>query len=249
MNKDLFSAQSDLYSKYRPAYPLELIEYILQFVKGRDAAWDCATGNGQAAYLLAPHFKSVFATDISEKQIANAIEDPRIHYSVSNAETSQFADHSFDLVTVAQAYHWFDFTAFKNELRRVLKVHGILAVWGYSLVLAENDRLNSIIKSFYTNVIGPYWDPERKYVDQHYETIPFPYDQIAHIELSIETHWGLEELIGYINTWSSLQHFINKNGFNPVDQLQGEIRKIWPAQESISFKFPLFIRVAKIGEA
>ena len=245
MSKDLFSEQSDLYARYRPSYPAELIEYVLQFVDGRNSAWDCATGNGQAAYLLAPHFQSVQATDISEKQIANSISHPRIHYSVVESDHSPFADHCFDLVTVAQAYHWFDFIAFENEVRRVLNSHGILAVWGYSLVKAKDDKLNNIIKLFYTNVVGSYWDAERKYIDEHYDTIPFPYDEIARAEFYFDQHWNLEDLTGYINTWSGIQHFIKEKGFSPVEELKNEIRKIWPPQD-VTFQFPLFVRIGRI---
>ena len=246
MSKDLFSNQSDLYARYRPSYSAELIQYVLRFVDGRNSAWDCATGNGQAAYLLASHFQSIQATDISEKQIANSIPHPRIQYSVAAADHSPFADHCFDLITVAQAYHWFNFTAFENEARRVLKLNGILAVWGYSLVNADNDVVNAIIKSFYTNVVGSYWDEERKYVDEHYNTIPFPYDEIGRAEFYIEQNWSLDDLTGYINTWSSLQHFIKEKGFNPVDELKDEIRKIWPSQDSNSFRFPLFVRIGRV---
>ena len=246
MSKDLFSSQSELYARYRPRYPAELIEYILQFVINRDAAWDCATGNGQAAYLLAEHFKSVKATDISDKQLASSIQHPRIQYSVATAEDSPFADGSFDLITVAQAYHWFNFDAFEKEARRVLKPTGILSVWGYGLVNSTMDSLNTIIKSFYTNVVGPYWDVERKYVDEQYETIPFPYDHIARANFSFYQDWSVEDLLGYMNTWSSVQHFIAKKGFNPVHRLKGQISEIWPSRNTLPFRFPLFLRIGRI---
>ncbi|MGZ5135579.1 MAG: class I SAM-dependent methyltransferase, partial [Flavitalea sp.] len=235
--------------RYRPGYPAELIEYVLQFVQAKNSAWDCATGNGQAAYLLAPHFQSVKATDISEKQIANSIKHPNIQYSVADAEQTPFPDHSFDLVTVAQAYHWFNFNAFENEAKRVLKSNGTLAVWGYGLVDAETDVVNSIIRSFYTKVVGPYWDVERKYVDDHYENVPFPYDQLACAEFYNEQHWSLGDLIGYINTWSSVQHFITAKGFNPTDDLKDELKKAWPSKKIISFLFPLFVRIGRIRSA
>ena len=133
MNKDLFSTQAAMYAKYRPAYPPALFEYILQFVSSHETAWDCATGNGQAALELAQHFRRVEATDISEAQILHAVKHPSINYSVSSAEHTDFPHRTFDLVTVAQAYHWFDFSAFEMEVKRVLKRSGVVAVWGYSL--------------------------------------------------------------------------------------------------------------------
>jgi ubiquinone/menaquinone biosynthesis C-methylase UbiE len=215
----------------------------MRFVVARNAAWDCATGNGQAAVLLAEHFELVQATDISEKQIANAQRHPRISYSIASGENSLFPDQSFDLITVAQAYHWFNFEAFESEAKRVLKPDGILAVWGYGLITCDDDSLNNLIKFFYENVVDPYWDPERKYVDEHYRTIPFPFDELPGKEFFIEQSWNLDDLSGYFNTWSSVQHFIADKGFNPVDELKSDLQKVWPAKETLLFQFPLFLRL------
>ena len=246
MNKDLFSTQSDIYAKYRPGYPPELLVYILQYVSGRKIAWDCATGNGQAAVLLSPFFEMVEATDVSERQITNSIPVTNIHYSVSRAENTSFADDTFNLITVAQAYHWFDFMAFEKEVKRVLKRDGIIAIWGYGLVQCDYDELNSIIHSFYRNTVGPYWDPERKYVDDHYRTVPFPYDQLPAKEFFIEQKWSLQEMLGYLNTWSSVQRFIKAKKVNPVDPLETELQKSWPSNSAVVFRFPLFLRIGKV---
>ena len=245
MSKDLFSKQSGIYARYRPGYPSEIIDYILQFVSDRHTAWDCATGNGQAAFLLAPHFEVVHATDISENQLANAIQHSGIQYSISAAEKTSFEENSFDLVTVAQAYHWFDFLAFEKEVKRVLKPNGILAVWGYSLVVSDNKDLNKKLIAFYKETIGPYWDSERRYIDDHYRTIPFPYDELPPAEFTIEQQWSLDDLSGYLNTWSSVQHFIKLNNYNPVDQLRSDLEKIWPPGQIIAFRFPLFLRLGR----
>lgn len=105
MSKDIFSKQANSYAKYRPLYPEELFDHILQFVTERNCVWDCATGNGQAAIALAPHFKQVIATDISEKQLSLAKRYENIQYQFAAAEHTNFPDNSFDLITVAQAYH------------------------------------------------------------------------------------------------------------------------------------------------
>jgi ubiquinone/menaquinone biosynthesis C-methylase UbiE len=247
MSKDLFSKQSDLYARYRPGYPSALIEHILRYVSGRQTAWDCATGNGQAAALLASHFELVEATDISRKQISNSIQLPNIHYSISSAEKTIFPAQSFNLITVAQAYHWFNFRNFEIEAKRVLKPDGIVAIWGYSLASCDWDDLNTVIASFYKDATGAYWDPERKYIDDHYRTVPFPYKELPPKEFIISIEWNQKNLSGYLNTWSSVQHFIRSQGFNPVDELQSDLQKAWPEQDIISFRFPLFLRVGKIN--
>jgi len=104
MAKDLFSEQSKLYAQFRPTYPQELFDYILQFVEERKIARDCATGNGQAATVLAEHFEKVEASDISEAQISNAVKRENIEYHICPAEATPFSNDSFDLITVAQAY-------------------------------------------------------------------------------------------------------------------------------------------------
>src|SRR5436190_20945613 len=117
--KDRFSGQAGSYAMFRPTYPAELYEFILRRVKGRQQVWDCATGNGQVARDLAPHFKEVHATDSSVNQIKNAVAQPNIFYSVAPAESTSFPDSSFDLITVGQALHWFNISKFYEEVNRV----------------------------------------------------------------------------------------------------------------------------------
>src|SRR5690349_10648465 len=111
---DRFSAQADLYARYRIDYPPELYAFLLATVPRRQRAWDCATGNGQVAAVLAQYFKHVDATDISQAQLDQAAARPNITYQLAPAEHTPFPDNSFALITVAQALHWFDQEAF-NE--------------------------------------------------------------------------------------------------------------------------------------
>src|SRR5262245_28736735 len=146
MSKDLFSTQASSYAKYRPSYPPELFEYLASLCAERRAAWDCATGNGQAALALAPYFEKVWATDLSAKQIDSAAAHSKVEYSVASAEAAPFPDRFFDLITVAQAYHWFDFEGFAREVRRVAKPRGLVAVWGYGLAICEDPRIDALVE-------------------------------------------------------------------------------------------------------
>ena len=249
MAKDLFSVQSSLYAKYRPGYPADLIDHILDFTEGRDKAWDCATGNGQAAVLYADRFKSVYATDISEKQLNQATRLPNIFYSVSQAEKTVFPDNSFDLITVAQAYHWLDFEDFHKEATRVGK-SGAVVVWGYGLFQAEeHPRLNELIRQFYIDIVGPYWDPERKRVDESYRTVPFAFERLPVKDFWIRVEYDYDELIGYFHTWSSVQHYIRELNADPVARIAEAIRVIWGAsQKKQEFSFPLFLLLGRIAK-
>ena len=164
--KDNLSEQSEQNLQFSPTYPKELYEFLLSLVEKKDAAWDCGTGNGQVAIELAKHFKQVYATDISEKQIKNAIQCDNILYKVEAAEETSFPGKSFDLITVAQAIHWVDFDAFYKEVKRTLKPGGILAVIGYALLHIDEDT-DKVITKFYKKIIGSFLDPERRYIDEN----------------------------------------------------------------------------------
>jgi len=246
MAKDLFSNQASLYAQYRPGYPRELYEYILQQVNNRQRAWDCATGNGQAAVELAGYFEQVMATDISEKQLQQAQPHEKITYLVSTAEQTPFDDNSFDCITVAQAYHWFRFDVFEKEVHRIAKQGAVIAIWGYSLVVCEDEAMNTLINTFYRETVGPYWDRERKYIDDQYTTVPFPYEPLPSKDFKIQVQYNRQQFIGYLNTWSSVQHFIKAHQYNPVDELTAAIEQVWPGEDSRSFYFPLFLKLGRV---
>jgi Methyltransferase domain len=240
-SKDLFSHHSKEYAAFRPTYPKALYDFIFSHVKKFDVAWDCATGNGQAARELAAHFKIVYATDISVKQIENADRQGNIIYSVGQAEKTSFADNSFDLITVAQAIHWIDFDLFYPEVNRVAKPNAVLAGWGYGL-LSIDPIIDEVLTDFYVKVVGPYWDRERKLIDEKYETIPFPFEEVKSSAFTFSFGWTLDELQGYLGTWSAVQKFLKANRFNPVDKFIEDIRPYWK-KEKQAVRFPLFLRL------
>ncbi|MEK7255923.1 MAG: class I SAM-dependent methyltransferase [Bacteroidota bacterium] len=243
--KDNFSIQAAAYSKFRPTYPPELIAHIVSLTKAQNIAWDCATGNGQIAVQLSPYFKEIYATDISEKQLENATREPNIFYKKERAEKTNFPASYFDLITVGQAVHWFDFQLFNEEVRRVLKPGGIIALIGYG-VFKSSPEIEKICGHFYHEIIGSYWDPERRYIDEAYRTIPFPFEEIFLPKYEMKYAWTLEELIGYLNTWSAVQHYIKMHGENPVEWVEKELRKVWHG-EKVEVIFPLLTRIG-IGD-
>lgn len=244
--KDNFSSQSDKYARYRPTYPQEFFDYLNSITPNKNNAWDCGTGNGQVAIELAKTFKHVHATDISQSQVDNAAPADNITYSVQPAESTKFENELFNLVVVAQAIHWFDFDRFYSELRRTAGKDALLCVVGYSRPTVSKE-IDQLITSFYTNVIGPYWDKERRYIDEDYKTIPFPFNEIQAPQFANRLQWSLEHLIGYLNTWSAVKHFIKKNNYNPVDQLQPELERHWGGGQTRAVTFPLLLRVGQIA--
>jgi ubiquinone/menaquinone biosynthesis C-methylase UbiE len=244
MSKDLFSNQAENYSKFRPSYPKELFDHILQFVAEKNIAWDCATGNVQAAVALAPYFKKVIATDISEKQLTIAKPLANIQYCLGSAEHTTFPDNTFDLITVAQAYHWLKFEAFDKEVNRIAKKNAVMAVWGYNLFTTNDAAVDTLIKHFYTNIVGLYWDKERKYVDDNYSSVPFNFTPLPAKDFFITAAWSKDDVIGYLNSWSSVQHFIAAKKYNPIDNIINDLDRIWKNEKPVSF--PLFLKLGRV---
>lgn len=242
--KDYFSAHAKVYATFRPTYPRELYDFILSHVKEKEAAWDCATGNGQVAQTISNHFLNVHATDISKQQLAEASVLKNVDYSVVPAEKTTFPENNFNLITVAQALHWFDRDQFFKEAKRVAKPGCILAVWGYSFVNIT-PSINERVLNFYHEVVGPYWDDARRHVENEYNDISFPFEEIVAPKFSINLKWDIDQLAGYFRSWSATQQFINAKGFDPVPGLIASIRYQWLAP-TMDISFPLFLKMGKI---
>lgn len=243
--KDYFSIQSKAYARYRPTYPDELFDFILSHIEKKNIAWDCGTGNGQVAVKLSQRFETVYATDLSENQISQAPKMDNIIYRVMTAENAGFKEERFDLITIAQAIHWFDFDLFYQNVKRFLKPEGVIAAIGYGVIKIDA-ACDKIITRLYADILGNYWDPERKHIDEHYRTIPFPFVEISTPEYGQKAHWSFEQLIGYLNTWSSVQHYIRKHRQNPVDLVLSKLKNAWGTAEKKEVRFPVFLRVGTV---
>ncbi len=244
---DNFSKQADVYKKFRPTYPNKLYQELLRHVANTDRCWDCGTGNGQVAMVLSEYFEAVCATDLSASQINSASTKANISYTIERAESTHFEENTFDLITVAQAAHWFDFDAFNQEVKRVAKNNAILGIWGYGL-LRINPTIDALIDEFYLKEIGPYWDSERGHIDTAYEAIPFPFELLqTPKDLAINVCWGLQHLQGYFNSWSSVRHYMEKNGHkNPVPEFIEQLSKVWGAETARAIRFPIFMKMGRV---
>jgi len=240
--KDHFSKQAAGYAKCRPRYPQELFDYLGSIPPSRHVAWDCATGNGQAAIGLASVFDRVIATDASDTQIANAQSHERIDYRVAPAENSGIGSETVDLIMVAQALHWFDLDRFYAEARRVLKIKGVFAASAYNLLNIE-PAIDVVVNRYYYEVVGPFWPPERKLVEQ-FADLPFPFHEVNAPKFEMTAQWNLDHLLGYLQTWSSTQRFIAAHASNPLEQIIDELRAAWgDSQQTRDVTWPLLLRI------
>ncbi|HME88077.1 MAG TPA: class I SAM-dependent methyltransferase [Chthoniobacterales bacterium] len=241
--KDHFSKQAADYAKFRPRYPRKMFEYLGTITPTRELAWDCATGNGQAAVELAQVFERVIATDASESQIANAEQHESVEYRVAPAEQSGLPSGSFDLILVAQALHWLSHDRFYPEVRRVLKQNGVFAASAYNHLRTDRP-IQEIIKRYYYETVGPYWPPERALIEQ-FPKIPFPFPERATPEFEIVAEWNLEHVMGYLWSWSSTQRFVAATNKNPLDQIANNLEKAWgDPQRKRRIVWPLILRVS-----
>ena len=245
--KDHFSDRAALYATCRPLYPESLFTHLAALTREHRAAVDCGSGNGQAAIGLTKHFLRVIATDPSEEQVSRATAHERIEYSVARAEALPLVDSSADLVTAAQALHWFDAPAFFSEARRVLAADGAIAVWGYGDPILDTDSLHETLRAFNRGTLERYWFAERQLLLDGYRTIPFPFDEVPIPQQQLEVRWTLPELAGYLRTWSATARYAAEHGFDPVSDVEKSLSRDWgaPGQRRL-IRWPLHVRAGRV---
>ena len=244
--KDHFSDKSSEYARFRPTYPDALYRWLLRVVPGHDRAWDCATGNGQAALALAPHFREVVATDGSERQIANAVPADNVAYRVALAEDSGIDDASVDLVAVAQALHWFDLDGFYAEVRRVCRDDAVLAAWTYSAADIPGP-VGALVKRFHDDTVGPWWPPERAHVVDGYRRLPFPFEALDAPPLAIRLRVSAAQLVGYLGTWSATRACQRETGGDPLVAFARQLAQVWPAGDTVQeLRMPVVVRAGRV---
>jgi len=245
--EDHFSRAAEDYAKYRPSYPPELFAYLASVSPGRRLAWDCGTGNGQAAVALAEHFDRIVATDASAEQIEHAFTHDAVEYRVEPAENVSLTSGSADLVTVAIAVHWFDLERFYREVRRVLRIDGVLAVWTYHLPTIA-PRVDELVRGYYGDILKGYWPEKLHYVDERYETLPFPFREIEPPALQMKTEWNLSQLVGFLDSWSATRRYEADHGRHPVEEIWDELSGSWgETDRTRTLSWPFHLRIGRSG--
>ncbi|GAC1647663.1 MAG: class I SAM-dependent methyltransferase [Gemmatimonadaceae bacterium] len=248
MYNDYFSAQAAAYASYRPPYPATLFAFLATLAPRHDAAWDCATGNGQAAIGLAEYFAHVVATDASMAQLERARPHPHIEYRQARAESSGIGERAIDLVTVAQALHWLDLTEFYREVRRVLRPAGAIAVWSYGDPVLDDPTLSGIVEDFNLRTLAAYWPAQRGGVGEAYRSMPFPFQELAAPTFVLEANWTVTALAGYVRSWSATARFVATHGRDPVGRMENALCAAWgdPAEPRL-VRWPITLRAGRVN--
>ena len=246
-----FTTQADFYARFRPDYPPELFKFVASIAPAKNSAWDCATGNGQAALGLAEYFAKVIATDLSSAQIAKARPHPRIEYRVVPAESSGLPGRSMDAITVCQALHWLDLSRFFAEAARVLVPRGVLVVSVYSDCELEDVVLNPIVQHYNKAVVGKYWPAGRKLVDEQYRSVKFPFaGELPAPPLAMQREWNLEQLVGYLRSWSATVRYIEAKGVDPTEEFRAKLAGLWgDPQKPKRIIWPFTVRAGRLTKA
>lgn len=242
---DHFSGHAGDYSRWRPGYPTELFDWLASLTE-RSRAWDCATGNGQAAGGLTPFFEHVVATDASVRQLARAVRHDGVSYHCAEATRSALRPASVDLVTVAQALHWFDIPAFVAEARRVGRSGGALVAWTYDLFRVD-EAVDRAVTEFVDGTVGAYWPPEREYVDTRYAGLDLGLEPIAAPRFRMRERWNLEQVLAYISTWSAVPRYRDAHGSDPLPRLAAALEPIWqPAAQRRPIRWNLTVLAGRL---
>lgn len=243
---DRFSKQTDSYAQSRPKYPAEIYKFLAGITPSNEKVWDCATGNGQAAIHLAEYFKGVYATDLSQEQIQKAFKHDRIKYEVGSAEDVTIEPNSLDLVTVAQAVHWFDLDKFYQKVNESLKAEGVIALWAYGFITAKNKDIDQLFQRVGRELLKEYWDENVKKIWNGYENIPFPFIDINHPEWKMDFKWSKQDFISYIESWSAAQKYYDENEVSVIEAVSEELDNIWLDNATLQeFETPLTSRIGR----
>jgi SAM-dependent methyltransferase len=241
-----YSPYARHYAQSRPGYPTELFAYLASLVDRRQLAWDCATGNGQAAAELVKLFDRVIATDISAEQIRQAAPHPRIDYRVAGSERSGLDDRSVDLIAVASAMHWFDLDRFYAEVNRVARPGAILAAWTYHVAHVD-PPFDRVLGRFYTEIVFPYFGAGARLVDDRYATITLPGAPIPGRDFHVQASWNLDQMLAFIRSWSGTQEYLRQRGTDPVALIARELESVWGDRTRMhTVRWPLYLRISKL---
>ena len=245
--KDHFSDHPADYAAHRPTYPVALVDFLAEAAPRRELAWDSGCGSGQLSVLLAARFERVIATDASAEQIAHAVPHPKVRYAHAPAEASGLPDGVADLAVAAQAAHWFDLAGYYAEVRRVARPGAIVALATYATMTIDQD-VDPVVRRFYSEIVGPYWPPERRHTEDGYRSLAFPFDEIPAPALEMRADWALADVVGYVETWSAVRAMARATGRAPIEAFRRALAHVWGAEGTVRpVRWPLSLRIGRLG--
>ncbi|MDX2009965.1 MAG: class I SAM-dependent methyltransferase [Myxococcaceae bacterium] len=244
--KDHFSGHAPAYAAFRPRYPQALVDALADTSPAREHVLEVGCGSGQLSVLLGSRFMRVTATDPSAEQLARAEPAERVEYRCAPAEQNGLPDASVDCIVAAQAAHWFDHERFHAECRRVGKPGALVALVTYGLLFVRPD-LDALLTRFALEDLADFWPPERRFVDDGYASLPFPFRPLTLPEVSMRARWDVNGVLGYVRTWSAVQAASREGRGDLVDTFVETFTAAWGDPAMVrELEWPLAIRAGRL---
>lgn len=244
---DHFSSVAAGYAAFRPQYPASLFDWLASVCRRHDVAWDCACGSGQASRPLASHFDFVVGTDASVMQLAESITHDKTRFVAAASERVPLAGGIVDLVSVAQALHWFVGEPFYAEVRRVVRSGGVFAAWTYGMPQMVPEAVERVVHDFIDGPLGPYWPPEIRMVLDGYASIELPFEEMKPPSFEMEAEWTLATFLGFVRTWSAVGRYVEERGQDPVPRLAEQLAKYWEGGgKALPVSYRLALKVGRV---
>jgi SAM-dependent methyltransferase len=244
--KDHFSDRAARYATYRPQYPAALAAYLTSIAPATETAWDVGCGSGQFSTQLGDRFARVIAADASADQIALAQPHSHVEYVIATAEQPPIEDHSIDLITAAQAAHWFDLPSFYREVERVARPNAAIALFTYGITVVDGPP-REIVDHLYYDALETWWPPERRHTENGYAHFEFPFAEITPPSIEMAVDWTVDELIGYIGTWSAVRALERAEGDATTQKVAEDLRATWGDVARRRVSWPLGMRVGRVA--
>jgi len=226
---DHFSGHSSVYAKFRPGYPQEVYDRILEFggpdLKQKGIAVDIGCGSGQATKRLHDFFPKVFGIEPSPQQLEQAEQIDGIEYICARAEQTPLPAGEADLITVATAVHWFNLAEFWPEVDRILRPGGIIAIWTNGETVTTNNEKADLAYKKFNEKIFSYWAPQNHQVFDKYKDVHIPYERKERGYIYSKRSIPLFFFTGFLRTWSAYQSFMKDHPEEKIlEELEEEIK-------------------------
>lgn len=212
-----------------------------------------------SCFQVAEHYEQVIATDVSEEQLKHAMRHPRIRYhdtplSISEEELVSLigGENSVDLVTGAQAVHWFDLPKFYSIITRILrKPGGIIAVWCYKS-FAVSPEFDHVMKQFYDTTV-PYWKRNVQYLSDGYKELPFPFESVGlgfegqPLELDMPKEVAFEGFLTMLRSFSAVNTALKQGVDLLSEKVVKELENAWGGSKLVrTITYKAFMLVGKV---
>lgn len=112
-----------------------------------------------------------------------------------------------------------------------------------------NSEIDPLIDQLYAKAFDSYFTEARTYLDNHYKTLPFPFEEISSPSFENTFHWSMDELEGYFNSWSAIQKIKTEQNYNPATDTVRKVKKLISTEDQFEVTFPVFMRLGRIGRA